>query len=188
MVAGVEKYRWSSYRATAGLETAPEWLDVAAVLGLFGDRNPAGEYRAFVTADSETETRLWEDVRNGIYLGSEDWAKEMRAIVESKPRSTDHPMTQRAVGRPKMNAVVTAVARAVGTTVESLRMTGATEARALAAWIGWNEGLLTLALIAAGLRLRSEGTISNLIRRCDRELGENRALLEKLDLALAALR
>ena len=35
-----EDYRWSSYRATAGLEAAPDWLNVASVYQLFG---PDGE-------------------------------------------------------------------------------------------------------------------------------------------------
>jgi len=37
--------------------------------------------------------------------------------------------------------------------------------RRLVAWIGWHEGLITLRSIAASLRLRSEGHISNLIKR-----------------------
>ena len=32
MVERPEDYRWSSYRATAGLEAAPPWLDVASAL------------------------------------------------------------------------------------------------------------------------------------------------------------
>src|SRR6266567_1165722 len=35
MVERPEDYRWSSYRATAGLEAAPEWLDVDAALAPF---------------------------------------------------------------------------------------------------------------------------------------------------------
>jgi hypothetical protein len=58
----------------------------------------------------------------------------------------------------------------------------------LAAWIGWHEGLVTLRSIAASLRLRSEGHISNLIKRCEREFGEERTLLSWLDTALATLR
>jgi len=60
--------------------------------------------------------------------------------------------------------------------------------RRLAAWLGWNEGLVTLRTIAASLRLRSEGHISNMIRLCDREFASNSTLLTTLDLATAALR
>jgi hypothetical protein len=56
------------------------------------------------------------------------------------------------------------------------------------AWLGWNEGLLTLRAIAASLRLRSEGYVSALIRRCDREFGSDAVLLQQLDDALIALR
>ena len=60
--------------------------------------------------------------------------------------------------------------------------------RRLVAWIGWHEGLVTLRTIAASLRLRSEGHVSGLIRRCDREFATNGTLLGYLDQALAAVR
>jgi len=87
-----------------------------------------------------------------------------RKLVESKPRSTDHPKAQRAVGRPKMNTVLDAVAKAAGETADSIRATRGGILRRLSAWLGWHEGLITLRSIAASLRLRSEGHISNLIK------------------------
>jgi hypothetical protein len=60
--------------------------------------------------------------------------------------------------------------------------------RRLAAWIGWNEGLITLRSIAASLRLRSEGHVSGMIGRCEREFANDRALLGYMDAALLALR
>ena len=125
---------------------------------------------------------------NGIYLGTESWAKRMREIVEARPRSTDHPLTQRAVGRPKMATIVAAVARAAARrAAEVVAMRGG-PLRRLIAWIGWHEGLTTLRSIAASLRLRSEGHVSSMIRCCERELAQNAVLLEQLDLALVTLR
>jgi hypothetical protein len=112
----------------------------------------------------------------------------MRARVESKPRSTDHPTRQRGVGRPKMSAIIAAVAKAAQVSAAAIRAGGGSTLGRLAAWIGWHEGWATLRSIAASLRLRSEGHISGLIRRCDRELGGNAALLQQLDLAIGALR
>jgi hypothetical protein len=60
--------------------------------------------------------------------------------------------------------------------------------RRLIAWIGWHEGLTTLRSIAAALRLRSEGHVSGLILRCDRDFGHDTALLASLDTAVALLR
>ncbi len=42
MVKQPERYRWSSYRATAGLEKAPEWLTRAWVLGQFSSQQEKG--------------------------------------------------------------------------------------------------------------------------------------------------
>ena len=67
-------------------------------------------------------------------------------------------------------------------------MRNARSLRSLAAWIGWHEGWITLRSIAASLRLRSEGHISNLIRRCEQMLASNNALVGYLDTALALTR
>ena len=190
MVERPEAYKWSSYRATAGLEKGPEWLDLDAVLQLFGsEREPAqAGYRDFVLAKIGCEDRLWDKLTNQLYLGTEKWTKAMRKLVETKPRSTDHPRTQRAVGRPKMHLIIDAVAKAASVSGAVIRATRGGMLRRLTAWIGWHEGLVTLRSIAASLRLRSEGHISNLIKRCEREFGEERTLLTWLDGALATLR
>jgi putative transposase len=190
MVERPEEYRWSSYRATAGLEAAPEWLDLGAALAPFAPDNELAQtyYREFVAQKIDSDERLWDRVINGIYLGSHSWAKSIRKWIESKPRSTDHPKKQRAIGRPKMHAVVSAVAKTAGETAATIRAARGGTLRRLAAWIGWNEGLLTLRNIAASLRLRSEGNVSYLIARCERELSVDRSLLNRLDGALAILR
>jgi hypothetical protein len=95
-------------------------------------------------------------VSDGFTPGLADIA--MRGRVESKPRSTDHPKLQRAVGRPKMHLIVSAVAKAADVTAAAIRATRGGMLRRLAPWIGWHEGLVTLRSIAASLRLRSEGT------------------------------
>jgi REP element-mobilizing transposase RayT len=190
MVERPENYKWSSYRATAGLESPPDWFDLTAALAFFHpDRLTANtNYREFVLAGIGAEDRLWEKLTNKIYLGTESWTRAMRKIVEIKPRSTDHPRAQRAVGRPKMHTIVEAVAKAAGVTRSWIRTTRGNSLRRLAAWIGWQEGWLTLRSIAAGVLLRSDGHVSDLIRRCDAEFSTNPALLGYLDIALATLR
>jgi putative transposase len=190
IVARPEEYAWSSYRATAGLAAAPEWLDVpAALAGLGADPAAAQtEYRRFVLAAIESEDRLWDKVTNAIYLGTEPWTKQMRTVVESRPRSTDHPTKQRAIGRPKIHAIVKTVGDVAKLAREAIERVSGAEQRRLIAWIGWHEGLITLRSIAAGLRLRSEGYVSTMIRRCEKEFATNHLLLAHLDVALAVLR
>ena len=139
-------------------------------------------------AKLESAERLWDRVTNAIYLGSQAWTKRMRKAVESKLRSTDHPKAQRAVGRPAMNEIVSSVARIAKLSPDNVRSRRGGPLRRLVAWIGWHEGLVTLRSIAASLRLRSEGYISNLIRRCEQELNADRILLGVLDQSLALLR
>jgi putative transposase len=190
MVERPEDFKWSSYRASAGYEDAPEWLDLKSLLEFFHPEfdEARTNYKDFVCARVDGEEPLWSKLTNQIFLGTEEWTRNMRKTVETKPRSTDHPRAQRAVGRPKMYQIVDAVGKAAGTSAAWIRETRGNALRRLAAWIGWHEGLITLRSIAAGLRLRSEGHISNLIRRCDREFGSDEALLKYLDVALVTLR
>ena len=113
MVDHPRDYRWCSYRATAGLEAAPAWFDLASALHPFDDELQAAQasYQAFVEMDLGCTDLLWEEVVNGMYLGSPGWVKKMREMVEMRPRSTDHPLKQRAVGRPKMPQIIATVAR-----------------------------------------------------------------------------
>jgi REP element-mobilizing transposase RayT len=190
MVERPEQYKWSSYRATGGLDVAPEWFDLAGALQLFGAQQAEAQpaYREFVLEKIGGEDRLWDKLVNQLYLGGEEWLKKMRRRVETKPRSTDHPRIQRAVGRPRMYQVIDAVAKVAGVTADLIRAARGGTLRRLSAWIGWHEGLITLRSIAASLRMRSEGHISNLIRRCEHEFGKEPTLLRWLDGALATLR
>ena len=67
MVREVGEWSWSSYRATVGLQEAPDWLDVPAVLSLFNDSlaNARTAYRGFV-ADGVNQPSTW--TQRGITL------------------------------------------------------------------------------------------------------------------------
>lgn len=186
MVERPEDYVWSSYRATVGLEEAPSWFDLASALSLFNGSTTL--YQEFVLAKLHSEECLWDQAINGIFLGSEEWAKLMRTELESKLRSTDHPTKQRAIGRPSMHTIIKAVGKVVGQSGSAIRNMRGGAQRMLVAWIGWYEGWITLRTIAACLRLRSEGHISRLIRQCDRSFAFDPILLGQMDEAIAALR
>jgi REP element-mobilizing transposase RayT len=190
MVDDPAKYRWSSYRATAGLTDAAQWLDVEKAHALFGhdEATAARAYAEFVGAAIGSRERLWDKAVHGIFLGTREWAKKMRKRVESRIRSTDHPKKQRAVGRPAMHETIDAVARAAGVAPNRIRTARGGALRRLVAWLGWHEGLVTLRTIAAALRLRSEGHVSNLVRWCERDFGSDALLLRQYDIAVAALR
>lgn len=186
MVARPEDYRWSSYRAIAGLETVPPWLDAATVLERFGGDpvQAALSYQEFVTDAIGVEDDLWDRVVHGIYLGTESWAREMRKVLQSRTRSREHPRTQRAVGRPKIGRIIRVIGALTGIRSRVLRALRGGPQRRLIAWLAWNEGLLRLREIAAALGLRSSGHVSTEIRRCQRELAADAALMSLTEQAL----
>ena len=74
---------WSSYRATAGLARAPEWLQTDWTLEQFGGSHStvAQRYREFVADRERAAYKPWEDVRGQIYLGSKPFLAEMQRKV-----------------------------------------------------------------------------------------------------------
>lgn len=190
MVSRPEDYIWSSHRAVIGAVDAPNWLAIDDVLIQFAPKRDVAcrLYRQFVNEAIGSDWSPSKDLVGGLYLGSEDWLKRIREQIDLKPRSSEHPRSQRVVGAPSMAAIVGAVAKTFVVDENSVRLGPERIARMVAAWIGWNEALLNNAEIAAGLRLRSSGHVSVLVRRCDQELHSNPLLRDAVERCLATLR
>lgn len=188
MVCHPEDYEWSSYRATAGLCDAPEWLAVDNALASFGDDRGVARarYKAFVDAAIESCRSPWNSLEGQIYLGSDEFIEEMRDRIEVKPRSSDHPRVQREL-RPGMSAVISAVAEVMSLPSERIQSRAGGMARSLVAWIGRYESNLTNSQIAAGLRLRSLGHVTDIVAECDREMSRNAMLREAVDRCMSTL-
>jgi hypothetical protein len=90
----------------------PDLLALDRLEPFFGDAaHWQANYETFVEEKIGSKERLWDEVRNRIFLGTDQWIRKVRKIVDSKPRSSDHPARQRAVGRPHMPRVIKTVAR-----------------------------------------------------------------------------
>jgi REP element-mobilizing transposase RayT len=190
MVQRPEDYRWSSYRAIAGMGQAPPWLAVDHVLHQFAPDHAIAQeyYRAFVTEKIGDPRSPWEGLIGRIYLGSESWLETIKERIESKPRSDDHPREQRLICRPEMAKIIPAVAEVLAVTENEIRNGHGGMARGLAAWLGCYEGILTRRAIAASLRLRSQGRVSDLIRTCDGALDQQPELRAAVDRCCDLLR
>jgi REP element-mobilizing transposase RayT len=190
MVVFPEQYAWSSHRATAGLCAAPSWLAVDQTLSCFAPSRGIARmhYKRFVDDAIGRERCPWKDVVAQMYLGTATWIECMREQVESRPRSDDHPIAQKEPLEQTMTGVLTAVAKVVATPVDRIRYGRGGQARMLAAWLACHEGRLGLRAIAAGLRVRSTGGVSKLIRCCEEQLRSNVELQAHADRCAAALR
>ncbi|MEE8607320.1 MAG: transposase [Nitrospiraceae bacterium] len=94
----VQEWKWSSYRATAGLEHVAEFLTIDWVLGQFGQkrRQAQAKYREFVREG--LEDRPWQRLKGQIYLGSEKFIERHTKGEEIK----EVPRVQWQAVRPKL--------------------------------------------------------------------------------------
>ena len=80
--AGVVKrlagYRWSSYRAYAYGKQTPQWLSTEFILSQFNDSDRHKSYRQKVQRYAKEESRLWENLRHGMILGSNKFEEKIR--------------------------------------------------------------------------------------------------------------
>jgi REP element-mobilizing transposase RayT len=107
-VTSAEQWQWSSFRATAGLEAALPWLDIAAVRENFGSDpgKAALRFQEFVKAGVKNGTP-WSALRGQIYLGSEQFAQRMGAAINPSTLSIEIRRPERFAGRPALASLLT---------------------------------------------------------------------------------
>jgi REP element-mobilizing transposase RayT len=190
MVERPEDYRWSSYRATVGLEQAPEWLTTSWILAQFAPSplEASMVYRKFVDDGIGLQRSPWDDLKHQIYLGTDEWLKKTRSWVESEERSEEIPKAQRFIARPEANEVIEAVAEVMDIEPADIVEDRGGLPRMLVAHLSFYEGLIHLREIAKALMLRSAGHMSNLVRRCGRAIEQQRDVAAIAEACLARLR
>ena len=96
----MDGWKWSSYRATAGLASAPSFLSIDWVLGQFGKNRRAAQkrYREFVREG--IGSRPWDELKGQIYLGSDDFI-EKHAAQDQELKEI--PRAQRKAVKPTLD-------------------------------------------------------------------------------------
>jgi hypothetical protein len=151
LVRSAPEWRWSSYRATAGLEETPGWLDVESVRGLFGTtaRKATDGYRRFVQEGSRSGYDPWTLVEGQLYLGGEEFRDRMEQLVKKGgPKQGVARVQLRRVRRDR-SALVAEVEQELGASLAELRSRPrlAIAQRRRAAALLRERGLLTMAEI-----------------------------------------
>jgi REP element-mobilizing transposase RayT len=96
--------KWSSYRATAGLEKPHQCLTPDWILGQFGTKRSQAEkgYREFVLAGIKKKG-LWREVRGQSILGDDIFFEKLLAHVRAHEEIKEIPKRQRFVTRPPIS-------------------------------------------------------------------------------------
>lgn len=169
-VAFAGDYEWSNYRATAGLQPAPAWLEIDWTLDQFGAGNRARAheaYRRFVADARGASYNPKELLIGQIYLGGAAFCDRMQALVARAERSREHPRAQRMFVRPALDALVTLVADRFEVRPADLKRKSRGQARKALALLAVNDAGLTLRSVAnwmgvsdwAASKMRQVGTL-----------------------------
>ena len=177
MVEKPGDWRWSSYRATAGIEDAPVFLTTDWILSQFAPTmvEAKKEYRQFVDQGMGEKKSPWDELVGQIYLGTPEWVVKVQELLESKPRSREFPKSQRQPMRPAMNDVIDAVSRQFSTPRSVLKTRKGGRPRRLVAHIAWREGLIRQQQIAETLGVGSYTAVSAMIKCCRSDLEKDAA-------------
>lgn len=106
IVTSVEDWKWSSYRATAGMEEPHGCLFVAWVLDQFDNERSAAEkqYREFVRQGIR-DVSIWEKVKGQTLLGDDNFIEKFGTNLHEKRDIGEIPRNQRYVDRPSLETL-----------------------------------------------------------------------------------
>lgn len=101
-----ENWKWSSYRATAGMEKPHECLVVDWVLVQFDENRQEAErkYREFIKAGIGEES-IWEKVKRRGFLGDEEFTERLGKHLVGKKDLVEIPRIQRHADRPSLGTL-----------------------------------------------------------------------------------
>jgi hypothetical protein len=121
IVRSAREWRWSNYRATAGEDERPDFLEVDWTLSRFGkERAKAREaYRRFVSEGRGAPSPM-DDVVAQTFLGGEEFLTVMRGLLEKRELSAGIPKEQQLPRRIALKSVTEAVADEWGVSEEVL--------------------------------------------------------------------
>jgi putative transposase len=147
----LRNYRWSSYRAYAGLVASPNWLTRQALLGASGGRTAEEQQRAFEEyheaplREGRLE-RVWDRVVSGAVLGAERFVTEIKSTW--KQRSPEEVRGGEFSGGIGWERIVEAVEAVHGGRWEEFRDKYGDWGRDAALFLGRQRGRLKLQELA----------------------------------------
>ena len=121
VVSAAQEWAWSSFRATAGIVPAEDWLACDLVLHHFSDKSTIARkiYQDFVLAGVDAPSP-WAQLRGQIYLGGEQFLVAMEQLAAAQA-SSGISRSQREPARPTAESVLRRVSTAFGIEPDQVR-------------------------------------------------------------------
>lgn len=183
MVKSPGEWKWSSYRATAGLERPEKWLETGWLLGQFGRNYKQAQkaYRVFVAEGIGRKESPWEGLRSGLYLGEKKFLDKVHEVGQ-KHEHLDVPKYQKHVVKQDPDRLIAKVAKAYGEKSEELLRAGkrGSEARDVAIYLLKRESGLSLKEIGRRMGVGLTAVGNRWVMMKERLL-RDKALAQKID-------
>lgn len=108
-VRSVRDWPWSSYRATAGMAEAPEFLTTDWILSQFHrtPRRAIELYREFVKQGRGIDA--WSELRGGILLGTDEFVDKLKPLLSDYEALKEIPRRERLAARPSLDELFSKV-------------------------------------------------------------------------------
>jgi len=152
MVERLADHHWSSYRAYAYGQQAPEWLNTELILSQLvnaEDRHKA--YRENTQKYAKEESRLWEDLRHGFILGENRFVCEIKKKFLPKTAHRDIPQQKSLVKDVDLNKILTKTAGVMGCELDEFKKASRVSSRNV-----FDRDLLLYAVWRLGVRTNSQ--------------------------------
>jgi REP element-mobilizing transposase RayT len=152
MVERLADYRWSSYRAYAYGQRAPEWLDTERILSQLvnsADRRKA--YRENTQKYAKEESRLWENLRHGFILGEKRFVVEIKKKFLPQTAHRDIPQQRLLIKAVDLDPILAKTARFLGCDLDGFKKAARVSSRRVL-----DRDLLLYAVWQLGVRTNSE--------------------------------
>ena len=181
-LSALRAWRWGSYRAYAGYEQAPGWLDTSAVLGGFGGggaREQRSAYRHYVeeAVRGGLERTPWESVHESVVLGGAAFLKKIKARVKAV-RGEKHRV-RRVSALVEAEQVRRAVERVKGERWADFEQRHGDSGRDLFLWLGRQHTGLSHAELGRRAGGMSAGAACEAVRALQRRMHTDRTLAQQ---------
>ncbi len=190
IVTDLAAYPWSSYRASCGLEKAPEWLTTGYTLDAIGQRNRHRRYAAFVAGETaEALVAFYGKAKLSPILGDDEFRS---GVLGGRTHHIDIPELKNVRTLPSLDAIVAATARHFDVDEAEIwtsrRGRGVVSpGRSVAMFVCQQVGDMRLREIADAFGLASYASAGSTIRQIKGRIAKDKALANRVSYILLDL-